>query len=484
MDLRIRVCVFCFANVFVHAQTFLWNQSIHQPIQRSGIDFGYRNYFSKPKEKFLQRLDSTYLLSYLDSGNLTLAFSPLLHISGGTNLGNGSGLFQNSRGALMVGGGTRFKCHAIILETQALFPTYQTNYILQHGEFYPSNSGYIQQNGMVPSGGRTKPYKTAGFDYAYALGGFEWKIRPLITVFGGNQSYQFTPGFRSVFWSDHNQATQIGALFKLTRRLTYFVTRSKLIDLVRHPQFANVESPYCKKGFSQQALFLDLGRHHLGYFYQNIWQGSDSLSNQVINPWFWVPLPLLDRIVDKKVSLPQIGMNYTFHASPSWVLYSELFTRGFAEKAWAGQIGTKYFRAFQNDKTISAHVSYNRIGESFYGTTSALAFSHQNLPLGSVLGNGGQEILFNLRGALNRVYIEYLFQSFRSYEEKTITVVPAYNPPLSIQQHHVEVGFILSRISQLCAFIGYLHRFEDNSLPFQAFQLGLKTSLFKANNVY
>ena len=65
-------------------------------------------------------------------------------------------LFQNTRGVYVKGTLLKnFSFSTAFVENQARFSAYENEFIANHGEFYP-NASTVQQNGVVPGGGRRR----------------------------------------------------------------------------------------------------------------------------------------------------------------------------------------------------------------------------------------------------------------------------------------------------------------------------------------
>ena len=484
MDLRGIFLLLCIFPLSIIAQVFQFNQNIHQALTSDIIDFGYRQAHVGAKKGFLKRLDESYLGQYTDSNNAFVAATPLCTFSVGLENDESAIRYQNSRGLLVLGGYRKFKCHGFLIENQAVFNTFQREFITQHGEYYPTATGYNQQNGMIPAMGRTKPFQGDGFDFAFSQGGFEWGVSNILTLFGGNQSMDFCPGIRSVFWSQHNQALMAGGTLRLGKHFTYVMTRARLYDLIRKPVYANVESPYYKKNFALHAIFYTLKKHRLGLIHQTIWQAGDSLKEKSVNPLYWMPLPGLEQTVKQGVSMPQIGLNYSWNLHSSTLLYAELFSRGLIQNAWAAQLGIKYYAKLTPKLTLSSSLAWLQTGTGFYGTHYAQNFTHQNLPLGTLLGNGAQEFLLAARLEYRRFFMDYLFQSSTMKNSNQPLLIQTYIRPEQIVQHRIDVGFMASNIMQLELFFGIARRVALGFKDCNAISFGLRTAIFKPNHVY
>ena len=484
MDLRCIFLSLCLVPLTFFAQVFQFNQNLHQAPTTDIIDFGYRPAPVGTKNGFIKRLDKSYLGQYTDSNNAFIAATPLCGFSVGVENDESAIRYQNSRGLMVLGGYRKFKCHGFLVENQAVFNTFQREFITQHGEYYPTATGYNQQNGMIPGMGRTKPFHGDGFDFAFSQGGFEWGVSNTLTLFGGNQSIDFCPGIRSVFWSQHNQALMAGGTLRLGKHFTYVVTRARLYDLIRKPIYANVESPYYKKNFGLHAMFLTLKKHRVGLIYQTIWQAGDSLKEKAVNPMYWVPIPGLDRTVKQGVSMPQIGLNYSWNLHESTLLYGELFSRGFIKNAWAAQLGITYYSKLTSNLTLSSSLAWLQTGTEFYGTHYAQNFTHQNLPLGTLLGNGAQEFLLSARIGYRRFFMDYLFHLSTMRNSIQPLLIQTYIRPEQIIQHRIDLGFMASNIMQLELFLGITLRQAVGFKECNAISFGLRTAIFKPNHVY
>ena len=484
MDLRCIFLSLCIVPLTFFAQVFQFNQNLNQAPTTDIIDFGYRPAPVGTKNGFIKRLDKSYLGQYTDSNNAFIAATPLCGFSVGVENDESAIRYQNSRGLMVLGGYRKFKCHGFLVENQAVFNTFQREFITQHGEYYPTATGYNQQNGMIPGMGRTKPFHGDGFDFAFSQGGFEWGVSNTLTLFGGNQSIDFCPGIRSVFWSQHNQALMAGGTLRLGKHFTYVVTRARLYDLIRKPIYANVESPYYKKNFGLHAMFLTLKKHRVGVIYQTIWQAGDSLKENAVNPMYWVPIPGLDRTVKQGVSMPQIGLNYSWNLHESTLLYGELFSRGLIKNAWAAQLGITNYSKLTSNLTLSSSLAWLQTGTGFYGTHYAQNFTHQNLPLGTLLGNGAQEFLLTARIEYRRFFMDYLFHLSTMKNGIQPLLLQTYIRPEQIIQHRIDLGFMASNIMQLELFLGITLRQAVGFKECKAISFGLRTAIFKPNNVY
>ncbi|NBX37920.1 MAG: hypothetical protein EBR54_00710 [Flavobacteriia bacterium] len=465
------------------SQSTVYNQGNHR-IREEWLDLGLQSIPKAIRKKGIHRFDSLYLLHYNDSLGANFNASPLFAVWMGKEQGLSERRYQNSRGMLFTANYKSFSCYAMIMENQSVFPVYQQDFVKHHGEFYPGSNSYNQQNGMVPGAGRTKPFKAQGFDYAYSQGGMQWKIHQRFSVYGGNAPLRFGDGMRSLFWSTHNQVPLIGGILQITPKLRYYIAKGRLFDLIRKPVYANVESPYYKKGYSMNALLFSGNHFQLGAVYQTIWEGGDSLQERPFSPLFWIPLPGFDRLANQRVSFPQWGVIGSIEPVNNLRLYGEAFCRGLNSHATSYQIGAKYCITFHNRFFMSFNASFTSVGNTFYGETYGLSFSSNNMPLGSLIGNGTKEVLLLGKLAYKRFYIDFTLQNYASESGKSILFRDTYTLEHQVIHGIGEFGFVLNPISQCVIFVSLDYRKGSSSTPTRFLFAGMKTSLFPNQHVY
>jgi hypothetical protein len=468
----------------VSGQVLVFQHQAPQINHENWIDMGFRYWKNPQHRKGFFKYDSLYLLSYRDSLGATISATPIAALWAGTEQGKDGLIYQNSRGLMVTAGYNRFSCYAMIMENQAFLPDYQTQFIKTHGEFYPGTNAYNQQNGMVPGGGRTKPFKNNGFDYAFSQGGLEWGLSKRITVFGGNGNLRIGEGLRSLFWSNHNQALLMGTTISITPHLQYIFTKGRLFDLIRKPKYANVESPYYKKGYSMSALICSKKKLRAGIVYQNIWEGGDSLRERPFSPLFWIPIGGFDRLAKNRASLPQWGFVGQYKPISSMVFFGEAFLRGFQRNSLSYQAGVNYSPNLKGPFAFNVNLAFIHVGSCFYGVDYSLSFTTNNLPLGSLLGNGTQEIL--LSGKLNyrRLYLDILLQYYTSETGKNVLFKPTYTAEKEVIHPISEFGFLVNPITQCTIFALCDFRRGNSSLQTLVFSLGIKTAIFPNRHVY
>lgn len=486
MNIKVYVAVFLggFFYCPLLAQNLIYQPSNPQITRENWLDIGLQQWNTDQRKKGFFKCDSLYLVSHKDSLGAMVSATPVFTFWAGKEIGQDGWKHQNSRGLLITGGYKRFSCFAMIMENQAFLPKYQTLFIESHGEFYPGSNAYTQQNGMVPGGGRTKPFKTSGFDYAYSQGSMQWEISKRISLIGGNGNLRLGDGFRSLFWSNHNQVPLIGGSIKINPHLQYLFMKGRLFDLIRKPKYANVESPYYKKGYSMNALIYSHKKYSAGVVYQTIWEGGDSIRERPVSSWYWIPLPGLDGLAKNRVSLPQWGVVGRIEPIPNFVIYGEGFLRGFEKKALSYQLGINFQPILTTSLTLRLNMAFLRVGDSFYGENYALSFTSNNLPLGSLMGNGTRELLFAGRLGYKRLYVDLILQYYTASAGKNILFKEAFSPENQVVHGVVEMGFMVNPAAQCVIFSLCDLRYGKIMSKTMLFTFGVKTALFPNHHVY
>lgn len=486
MKIKHYLCVFtCVLVINLFSQTLVYQQNTDAKDLETWMSLGLSRWNVPAPKKGIFKYDSLYLLSHTDSLGATICATPILSLWLGKENGQAELKYQNSRGLLLTGGYRNFSCFAMIVENQAIFPAYQKYFVETHGEYYPVGNAYNQQNAMIPGAGRTKAFKSTGFDYAYSQGGMQWDLFQRISIFGGNCALQFGEGIRSLFWSAHNQVALIGAKIRLGRHFQFVFSKGKLQDLIRKPLYAGVESPYYKKGYSMNALTYTHNKIHVGAIYQTVWEGGDSLKERPFSSWYWAPFPGFDMLAKERASLPQVGLMGRYSPNKIITVYGEGFFRGLSNKTLSYQLGVKFQPVLSQSASASLNISYISVGKTFYGDNYSLSFSSNNLPLGSLMGNGTHELLISGKFAYKRLYMNLLMQYYTTKSGQNILFRESYLPENRVIHGVGEVGVFINYITQTVIFTCLDYRIGTTSFPKTLFvSSGIKTALFQNHYAY
>ncbi len=189
-------CYFSFSTVFAQDRLLPIAQQFKDQAHHSGTNFtpvfpitnSVAKYYKMTMDSSKRYSAVGYFLYKRElielktaEGNLWI--TPLFDVSMGKGMTDSSRISQNTRGMRVEGTfGKKVFYSTSFYENQAVFTHYFSDYISQRGELYykPADSSYYTQNAVVPGAARTKPFKTNGYDYAFAFGNIHWKRTPLI----------------------------------------------------------------------------------------------------------------------------------------------------------------------------------------------------------------------------------------------------------------------------------------------------------------
>lgn len=443
---------------------------------------------------FTETLFKKHLFESKDS-NYYITISPILDLAIGQDNAdtNVRRLFQNTRGVFIEGDlFTNFSFTTAVYENQGRFSKYETAYYSSIGELYPNqgNGKYSTQNAVIPGGARTKPFKTDGFDYAYAIGNIVYQPFRSIKLMAGNTSQFIGDGHRSILLSDNvTPAPFIRGIFQISKKWEFNYLRMRLFNLMRRPLSTTVESYYETKAFSSNYLtFKPTKKIAISLFEGVIWYKGDSITSTRANPLFYNPIPLISEFILSKTVINSIlGLNFSFTPFQSHRVYSQFAISDMNMKKTAFQIGYRGYNYF-GLKNFMLQLEYNNVSKKMYESSNPrLNFSHYNLPLSHVKGNSFQEFILRSNYEIKRFYcdLKTIYYSVKEYSPLSLLPVtksiPLENGSIFLQQ--IEIGYRFNKKSNLSLFANWQYRLENFSTKGTTNMLffGIRTGL---NNHY
>jgi len=480
---------------FAHSQVetltghSFYRDQMQQPgFQRSGpisCDVGFEK--DTTKKSFGKRLKSHFMENYLfevHEGNVNLFVSPVVNFQLGKNLVGEDEpyLFQNSRGFYVKGSLLKnFSFCSALVENQARFSVYETNYISNHGEFYSS----LQQNGVVPGGGRTKPFKDGGFDYAYAIGSFLYQPIENLEIRAGNAQRFIGSGYRSLLLSDHSyQAPSLEVKLLFNEKWSYGVRRTRLFNLIRKPIYSTVEGYYQPKANALHFIEYQVNNKILiGLYEQSIWSMGDTLTKNP-NGLFYAPIPLLG--LTQPTNYNVYGINASEVLGQNIRMYQQFVISGFELQKMGFQLGIRVYDLIPNSMI---QFEYNKVGNELYSSENPrMSFTHYNLPLAHPKGQGFHEFLLRANLSWKRFYgesktIVYWLKNFNERDLLPVNVSSTVFNDFMIHQQ-VELGYRINQKINFCLFVRGVYRkfnVEENQM---LLHFGLSTNLFNSYNDY
>ncbi len=350
-----------------------------------------------------------------------ISINPFVNLSYGQKLaGNDTlPLYRNMRGINISGEFFHKLGFSLnICENQARFQEYERQYFEERGELYDLGTFYEKANAVIPGAGRTKPFKTQAYDYAYSFGSFSYKINNSLRLDAGNSTHFVGSGYRSLLLSDNAvYAPFIRLDWQISPMWSYQVLYRKHRNLFRKPVTKAVESSYENKLFAANYLtFKPADNFAVSLFTAGNQLRADSISYYGLQPQMLVPLPFFSS--DLAFTSSKIngigGLNIDL-AFKKIKLYGQLAIDKFHDSYLAAfQSGAYYFDAFRVDN-LNLQLEVNSVPDNFYASDDPkLAYSQYNLPLAHVKGNNFTEVYGNIQYEFKRMYMAYSFVYYQT----------------------------------------------------------------------
>ena len=425
-----------------------------------------------------------------------LEISPLCHFSLGNDFldSNNQSLYQNSRGLIILGDITpRFSFSTSFYENQARFSSYESSYMSEHGEIYPTaNNQYNVQNAVVPGAARTKPFKNGGFDYGYAIGNFVFRATKNITVMAGNNQQFIGAGYRSLLLSDNAVGSPyVRVDYQFLPRWTFNYLRSRLLNLVRKPNYTTVEGYYQPKGLAVNYIsFAATSRLTISLFDGAIWAKGDSIKTSALNPLYYSPVPFLAHLVSDSTAYAITGLNFTWMINNKNRLYGQAAFASGKKVETAFQLGCRSYELF-GLQTLFMQLEYNQVSSHMYQAPAQfLSYSQYNLPLAHTKGNGFRELIvrINWRWKCFSAEGKSIVYQLIDHQKNSLLPITKYITPannwLALEQ--VELSYQINKKLNLSVFSTLTYRFNSPSTDQKNLLLnvGIRTSLMNHYNDY
>ncbi len=443
---------------------------------------------SKQYYKFTHVLFQKYLFE-LKGKDYYLKISPAIDFGYGRDLGDTTSpartLFQNTRGLHVEG--NLFKNFAFstsLYENQGRYTNYETSYYGSLGELYPSDSSYLTQNGVIPGGGRTKPFKGDAFDYAYAIGYLVYRPFKWLRISAGNNAQFIGDGHRSLLLSDNSySAPYLRFDWRIGEKFNFVYYRARYMNLMRRPASGSVESYYEAKGYSVNYLtFKPNNKISLSLFEGSMWNRGDSVTSRSSHPLYYNPIPIVSGLIlnGKNEMVTLIGLNMNYQFLDKHRLYGQLAMNDFSTDKLAFQLGYRGYNFFGiNDFMLQ--LEYNNVANGTYETSNRrLNYAHYNLPLAHVKGNGFQEFILRSNYEVKRVYVDLsiIYYLTRNYSSESL--LPVYRDLETSSENiffqNTELGYRFNRKMNLTIYGNWTYRLSnDGSLATNFLSVGLRT---------
>ena len=407
--------------------------------------------------------------------NYYVTISPILDFSLGKDKKdtNERRLFQNTRGVFVEGDLLKnFSFSTSFYENQARFTRYESAYYSEIGELYPNQSTgqYNTQNAVVPGSARTKPFKTDGFDYAYAIGNLVYKPTKWLILSAGNTSHFVGDGYRSVLLSDNGVPSPFFRISaQISKKWQFNTMRTRLINLMRKPVSTTVEAYYETKGYSSNYFtFQPNDKWSISLFEGIVWSKGDSITSKKVNPLFYNPVPFVAEFALSKQEINSVlGLNVSFVLNERNRFYGQLAIGNLNSKKAAMQLGWRAYNYF-GLKDLMLQLEFNSVTNGMYQSENIrLNYSQYNLPMAHIKGNSFHEFILRSNYEWKRCYIDlksvvYMLSNYSSVDLLPVSKVNQQESG-TLTVLNIEMGYRFNRKMNLNLFGGINSRTDIQS---------------------
>jgi len=364
-------------------------------------------------------------------------------------------------------------------ENQAKVPDYQSALFKDHGEFILSGglTTYKQTNAVIPGYARTKPFKTTGYDFAFAQGYLTIEPNRFFNLRAGNGNHFIGNGSRSLLLSD--MACNYPFLKMETNfwnnRIQYHVMYNLMTNLYRLAYFTTPESTYERKIGSFHYLDIAVTKNlTVGIFEGAVWRHTDSLGTGEIDPMFGNPVIGLNSILKSTDSANYnsiLGLNVNFNFFRNSIYGQVVYDH---KTISAFQVGIKSYDVLIPKLDLSAE--YNHAEQNTYlSNNRRYNFSHYNLPLAHPLTAGFDELLFKISYQYNRWFFQnstvYYAQPQNDSTNLGTDILQAQSTvslnmfnQTNVFYNQFEAGYRFNKRYNLQAVAGYIYRTDNKSV--------------------
>ncbi len=340
----------------------------------------------------------------VDTSNFYFTLDPVVHLELTRETGNSQNYYTNTRGFQLRGKlGKQLAFSSSFYENQARFPDYITN--------------YIKTTKIAPGQGLVKPFKTDGYDYAFASGLISYSPSDYFNFQFGHGKNFIGEGYRSLLLSDNSFNYPFLKITTTIWKLQY----TNLFAVFLNPEAPHTyEGGFQKKHASFHYLSINVHpRLQFGLFEGIIWQDSDSLGRRGFDMNYFNPV-IFYRPVEFSLSSPDnavIGANLKLKLHDQFSIYGQFFvddidigkskdSSGYILNKYGFQAGFKWFDVFSVSNLywqaeinqVQPYVYWHKVPNQNY--------SHYNQALAHPKGANFREIISILHYRCQRFSVQ------------------------------------------------------------------------------
>ncbi len=371
-------------------------------------EYASQDTLTKSKSFFGQFYRRPADLWFLDTKYFDLRINPVLNFQIGKDTKGADGfIFANTRGITLQGSiDDRIFFYSDIIETQARYPTFV--------------SDYVKKYGVVPGTGEYKSYEsslfkvTDGYDFTTSQGYIGFNVTKHVNVQFGHGQHFLGDGIRSLLLSNFS-----GNYFFL--RLNTNVWKFQYQNIFAELAASNVANGGSVLGNKKYVAMHQLSYNvtpnfTLGAFEGIVFERAQQFEIQYLNPVIFY------RSVEYGLGSPDnvlLGLNSKWNIKNRISLYGQFLLDEFVFKElvtnnkgwWANkyslQLGIKHMNALGIDH-LDGQLEYNVVRPYTYthfGNTTN--YTHNLQPLAHPLGANFSELIYRLRyQPINKLVIE------------------------------------------------------------------------------
>ncbi|NJN33884.1 MAG: capsule assembly Wzi family protein [Saprospiraceae bacterium] len=309
--------------------------------------------------------------------------------------------YINTRGVRVTGNILKkFTFETDILENQALFPKYVTQFILK--------------NEVVPGAGFSKPLDASGFgrDYWNSSGGIAYRPNKYFQFQFGHGRHFFGDGYRSLLLSDNTPNYPYFRVVTSFWKIRYVNLWAQMSDISR----IMPDGAFTRKYFNTHFLSWNVSKRlNIGLYEAVVYHdtsGTRGIDLNYLNPFIFYRS--IEANLNSAAGNAVLGLNAKFKLTNNQFIYGQFIldefnSKEFSKKWWGNkygyQIGIKSFNTLIPNLTVQTEVNMVRpYTYSHYITTQN--YGHFNQALAHPLGSNFREWVTNIRYFNKRFFSE------------------------------------------------------------------------------